>query len=96
MTFVITGFFEGIDEYGRLVIAHNEPNRFGPEFRHTTKIIGKPSPMFIGKRMGNICIVNDFFQGDKVKVSVSKKKQFIRASKEYTYKLTINKMTLVP
>ena len=63
------GYFDKIDEFNRIVISHNETKlNYISWFKWTTKLIGKPSPDFIGIRNKKIALPEDFIQGDEVEV----------------------------
>lgn len=66
---VLTGYFNKIDEYNRIVINHTETKFNNLSYwKWSTKLIGKPSPDFIGFRYHNIALPQDFVEGDEVLV----------------------------
>ena len=68
MECVYEGVFEGIDNFGRIIIYHNNyTNNHYDWFIWKKKIIGKPDLNFIGRRNDQLALPEDFQFGDKVK-----------------------------
>ena len=88
------GVFEFVDEWGRIVIAHQD-KRFAnyPWFKWKTKLIGKPSVHFMGWRHKQPAASVEFKQGDEVHVKVT----FVPCyqSKGSNRRVIFNEMTLI-
>jgi hypothetical protein len=88
------GVFDFVDEWGRIVINH-EDKRFNKYswFKWKTKLIGKPSAYFMGWRHGQPAASVEFKQGDEVKVKLT----FIPCyqSKGSTRRILFNEMVLI-
>jgi len=90
------GYYEGIDEFGRIVVAHSDPkfNHYS-WFKWKTKIIGVPSKDFIGINFEGLALPDEFKKGSYVKVDITIQKTKNKMTGEEHRKLIIDKMTSI-
>jgi hypothetical protein len=93
MQAVYEGYYEGVDDFGRMVIAHNDSKlNHIPWFKWTSKIIGKASVNFIGIKFDHLALPEEFGKGDRVKIHITVHRSINRETGQEYRKLVINKM----